>query len=167
MLTDVGDNDRILTGHVADHLHNVARAKRFFPELWLGVLPTPFGKLPAPLGVILFVNEGQQLGEHLTDITRNKMIDHNVLVHLGTVDVDMNNLSAGGKLRRICCHTVGKSGPDYNQNIRVTHGKRARNIAMHADHTHIQRIIVRQHASAHDRMASGQRCFVDQLIELI
>ncbi len=74
-----------------------------------------------------------------------------VLVQLGRIDVDVDDLGVLGELRQLAGDAIVEPDAERQQEIAVPHGAIAIHAAVHAQHVERQRIVARQRAQPHDR----------------
>ena len=84
------------------------------PGLVIGQRKALFGlfHFPLPVRVLTRLQEAIQCHKNFSDISNDIRIDHNILVNLGGIDIDVENFSVPGKGLGISDHTIRETGPD-------------------------------------------------------
>ena len=83
------------------------------------------------------------------------------LADLCRIHIRVNHLGIGGEVLGIAGHTIVKTRADGDQQISLLQRSNSRNGAVHARHTHVQRVVRREctqsHQGGHDRHTSELR----------
>ena len=145
MLSDVGDNDGVIARDVCNRTDNLMGTE--FAVIVLGTvieLFLPLGNLCHPRGMLVFLNKRQHCFEESFGVRHNGIIGCHVLIDFGCVNIHMDDLCRRCKAIRIGRNAVGEPRAERNHQICLINRKTSRNLAVHADHAEIQRIIDRQ-----------------------
>ena len=109
------------------------------------VLP-PLVDLIDPIAVLPGLNQGQQLLQHLFDVTHHAVVGGDVFVDLRRVDVDVDDI---GAFLHIALHrraAVRKARAQHDQRVGVDHRLRAGGAPVHADHAQVELFLISQNA---------------------
>ena len=120
----------------------------------------------APFAVLIAIQQRRQRRQRLLAVGHHRHIGLHILVYLATVNIQMNNLGLLGIGLRITRHTVGEAHADSYQHVALLLLQIDGIVAMHAQHTHIQRMVGGQSAQSQHRAAGGNISFLQECLQL-
>ena len=110
VLTDVCRVGRIRTGHLADRAHQLMRLDDRRIVFGMVVPGLPRVDLMLPLEMLFGLDHGQQLLEHVLDVSDDRIVDLDVFSDFTRVDIDMDDLGVSAEFFHVQGHTVRKTG---------------------------------------------------------
>ncbi len=121
----------------------------------------------APRAVVGLMDEGREGRQRLLAVAHDGHRDLHVLVHLALVDVQMDDLRLLGIGLQAACDAVAEAHTDGDEHVALllfqVHGV----VAVHPEHTHIQRVVAGQRTQPQHRAACGDIGFLQEGDELV
>ena len=156
MLAHAGGDDRVALGELVQHPHRLLGHDMLAVRAPEGVLLLPGFDLRVPsLGVRRGeLQDGRELvqaAEGLLHIGGDGQLDALVLVVLGCVDVDVDDLRVGREVARVSRDAVIEAGADAQQQVALVDRPVAVGGAVHAEPVHRERVRLGEAAHAHER----------------
>ena len=115
-----------------------------------------------PLRMFVRIKECRECGQRLLTVSHHSHIGLHVLVDLTSVDIEVNNLRLLGIGFQVTRHTVGETHADGNQDVALlllqVHGI----VAVHTQHTDVQRMIRGKCRESEHRTTSRDIGFLEE-----
>ena len=169
MLADIGHDDRIVSGKLADRLNELLRHDAAFLLLvgkrllvvHLDRVAAPPGKACAQIAERgqLFLEERQRPAQ----VAEHAAVSDDVLVHLDGIDLEVHDLRARRKSCNTARHAIVKAHADGDEQIALLDRHVRRVCAVHACHAEEVLACGRHAADAHERRHRGNPREIENL----
>ena len=177
MLADAGRDDRVVQSTaVANHLPEsangvlgqdgvvpVGKAKGFLFTPAFD-LPDPLGKASGLLSRIL-VDQGEQSLERPTHVADDGDVGRLVLVDLGRIDVDVDDLAVTGKLADLARHAIVEAHAQGKEEVGVVNGVVGVDGTVHSQHLQAQEMLAGKPAQPHEGQRHGNAHFLREFLQ--
>ena len=121
MLTYIGNNKRVV-GRTAVYLFNKKLRIYKIANLRLNKRTAEGFNLCLPVAVVKLLNSTGKLGNKLLKVAAKVIIRIDILIHLGSVDINMQNFRIRRKLRPVTRYTVGETRTASDKYVAVVSG---------------------------------------------
>ena len=121
----------------------------------------------APRAVVGLMDQRRQRRQRLLAVAHNGHRDLHVLVHLALVDVQVDHLRLLGIGLQAARDAVAEAHTDGDEHVALLFLQVHRVVAVHTQHTHVQRVVAGQRAQTQHRAACGDVGFLQEGDELI
>ena len=89
--------------------------------------------------------------DHVRGVAHNRDISGADLPDLCRINVRVDHLRVRGEQRRLAGYSVIKAGTERDEEVGLLQREHSRNRTVHAGHSHVLRVRVREHAAGHQR----------------
>ena len=161
---------RSLLGNSIDHLaHQQRTLFRMDGRLYdlFALLLIQFLERIAPLLMVSLIKQSGKGWQRLFTVCHHSHIGLYVLVNLTLVDIQMYNLGLLGVGLRIACHTVREAHANGYQHVTLLFLQVNGIVAMHTQHTHIQRMVGRQGTQSQHGTTGRDVCFLQESLQFL
>ena len=157
---------RYHVGHLAHKQRSLCRVDILLYYLLLFLLAV-FLEGISPLAVNILVQQTGNGWQTLLAVAHHSHIGLDNLINLSLVNVQVDNLCLRSILRRHACDTVAETHTDGDEHITLL-GLHVGSIrTVHAEHTHVERVVARQGRKAEQGSAGRDICLLEEFDEFI
>ena len=172
VLADVSHEDGIVGTLLRHHVNDLTHAQRTFLRMDGGLddLRALFlverleGR--APLTMVSFPDEGREGRQRLLTVGHDGHISLHVLVNLAGIDVEVDDLRLLSIGLEVTRHTVAEAHTDGDEHVALLLLEVDGVVAVHAQHTSVERMIGGQRGEAEHRATSRDIGFLEEPDEL-
>ena len=113
------------------------------------------------------VDRLDEVGDDRPAVADDRHVGDAVLADLGRVDVGVDHLGVGAKVRQLPGHPVVEPGAEGDEQVGLLQAGDGGDRAVHARHTEVQRVAVGERAAGHQRGHDGDLGQLDEAAQLL
>ena len=108
-----------------------------------------------------------QLLQSFFQVADHARIDNDIFVDLRRVNIELQDLCILCESAGVSCHSVGKTGAEYDQQITFCHAKIRSLRTVHSEHAGVQLVVSRENAFSHQTVADRSVKLVRQFPDFL
>ena len=168
VLTDIRHENSIVRSLFGNGIHHLTHEQRTLLRMDGGLddlhafLLVECLKRLAPLGMFVRIKECRECGQRLLTVGHHSHVGLHVLVDLTTVDIEVDDLCLFGIGLQVTRHTVGETHADGDEHVALLLFQVDGIIAVHAQHTDVQRMVRGECRESEHRTTSRDIGFLEE-----